>query len=206
MRPSDIKAYVFLVVGLVSGSSIAYVGLNKTLEKKWMNQAQNEINTDRELAARQNDKAKADMAEQLFAEEVADPDAVVVNNYTSITNRYSEPPVPVDLKKEAIVRKVESTVDNVFDKRLDPFVITQDAYLEELSDEPYRKVTITYFAGNGVYVDDDQEEIPRATELVGDAIKHFGDSSNDADIVYIRNTTTGVDYEVIRDENSFFAS
>lgn len=78
-----------------------------------------------------------------------------------------------------------------------PYVLTADEYMQgELT---YQQVTLTYFAGDDVLVDerDDVVEGDDADMLVGlNNLKKFGLQSEDPNVVYVRNHVKEIDIEI----------
>lgn len=64
--------------------------------------------------------------------------------------------------------------------------------------------TITYYEDDMTFANENEEIIHNPIDLLGPDIHlHFGDSSEDPDIVYIHNESSGMDYEVIRIHGSY---
>ncbi len=84
-----------------------------------------------------------------------------------------------------------------------PYVINIDEFTNEKSE--YDKVTLTYFDGDDVLIDtDDDSEIDDVEEIIGRSWKGaFGIGSDDEDIVYVRNEGLAIDYEVVRTWNRY---
>lgn len=83
-----------------------------------------------------------------------------------------------------------------------PYIISHDEFFENEPD--YEQVQITYYEGDGVLVDDQDMPIPDSNSCVGDDnLVQFGHGSKDENIVYIRNDTRGLNYEVVRHEGKY---
>ncbi|MFI5344389.1 MAG: hypothetical protein ACHQUC_09240, partial [Chlamydiales bacterium] len=65
------------------------------------------------------------------------------------------------------------------------------------------KVTLTYYDGDDVLSDVNEKMLSSSEEMIGDALLHFGEQSEDPDIVYVRNIKLGCEYEIIRIHNSY---
>lgn len=64
----------------------------------------------------------------------------------------------------------------------------------------YTKVTLDYYDGNQTLVDISKEQIVQVDQTTGtDALTRFGEYGEE-DVVYVRNESTGTDYEVCRVE------
>ncbi len=79
-----------------------------------------------------------------------------------------------------------------------PFIIDQELFLQEDNERSVPKITLTWFAGDGVLSDESDEPIEDIDHVVGRAnLDRFGHKSNDSRVVYIRNHKLGADYEVL---------
>lgn len=88
--------------------------------------------------------------------------------------------------------------------RTPPFVISRAKYSwdEEEGDE-YDKVTVTYYPRERVILDDGDEVMEDVNNVIGwRNLNRFGDESEDADVVFVRNRRLMTDFEVVRDEES----
>lgn len=83
----------------------------------------------------------------------------------------------------------------------EPYVITFEQFNEEY--DRYDKVTMTYYAGDDTLADEYEGIVDDVNNLVGDALTRFGEGSSDPDIVYVRNDSLEIDYEVIKSEGSY---
>ena len=64
-------------------------------------------------------------------------------------------------------------------------------------------ISLTYYSGNGVLVDDNEEQVDNVEELVGEgSLKHFGEYEDDS--VYVRNDERKCDYEILLDESNYY--
>ncbi|MBQ9014463.1 MAG: hypothetical protein IJ094_13100 [Bacilli bacterium] len=81
-----------------------------------------------------------------------------------------------------------------------PFIITQEEFD---TDDNYEKSSIMYYEDDKVLANT-SDYILDIDEIIGrDALNHFGDMSNDATIVYVRNKAMNADYEVQLVHGSF---
>lgn len=83
----------------------------------------------------------------------------------------------------------------------DIYVITTEEFSEGRTD--HDKLTITFYEDDGVLADENEEIIEDPYSLIGDALERFGEGSEDAEIVYVRNERIAVDYEVVRLSKSY---
>lgn len=107
------------------------------------------------------------------------------------------------------LREEESVVSNVFDTNgVEAMQVSRDAVREpgrpyiitvtEFTDNElgYGQNAISYYAGDNVLADERDQPIPNLDNIVGERNLRFGDGSGDANVVFIRNDTLGVDFEV----------
>lgn len=78
-----------------------------------------------------------------------------------------------------------------------PYVISPDEFGEI---EGYTQVSLTYFA-DGVLSDEYGAVVDDVEEIVGDALKHFGEYEEDS--VFARNDAKRCDYEILQDLRTF---
>lgn len=97
--------------------------------------------------------------------------------------------------------KVVGKEERGFNESPTPYVITSEQFGEEM--DHHDKLTIEYYALDNTLVDDGEEIISDVEATIGDAILSFGDGSDDADVVYVRNEKMAIDYEVIRLNKSY---
>lgn len=85
-----------------------------------------------------------------------------------------------------------------------PYIITYEQMFEGDPDETYRKITVTYYAGDKVLVDDHDVPIQDVMATAGsDFAEQFGKDSRDPHIVYVRNEQLQVDFEIVHHEGSY---
>jgi hypothetical protein len=78
----------------------------------------------------------------------------------------------------------------------DIYVIPKDEYG---NDERYPAIELTYFSYDDVLLDPSGQSIDDVVAVIGDdTLELFGQESEDADTVYIRNEVLGYDYQINR--------
>lgn len=83
-----------------------------------------------------------------------------------------------------------------------PHIISMDEFSE--GEHDYLQPQLTYYAGDGVLVDERDDKIDDVDEVVGwDNLKKFGHLSGDDDLVYIRNHMMDKDFEVYRSHKKY---
>lgn len=84
-----------------------------------------------------------------------------------------------------------------------PHVISQEEYYNSEKDGVYEFSSLTYYEADDTLVDEQDKMIDSISDLIGDGLEHFGDQSNDKDMVYIRNDMYGSMYEVFRNHGYY---
>ena len=70
--------------------------------------------------------------------------------------------------------------------------------------QDFSKNTLTFYEEDGVLCDENDQVIHTPDEYIGsDALESFGEGSDDANVVYVRNLRKHSDYEVVRDPGSY---
>jgi hypothetical protein len=68
----------------------------------------------------------------------------------------------------------------------------------------WTQVTITYYAGDSVLVDDREQPIRNVRNTVGPlSVNGFGGISEHSAIRYVRNEKLEIDFEIVLDERSY---
>lgn len=119
------------------------------------------------------------------------------SNLLNLIDRY----IPNEEEAENFVRHAAPAV---LDKT-PPFVISQQtfAYDDEEDGAHYDKITLTWYPGDRVLLDDQDELVEDVAGTVGwKNLSQFGAESNDPDVVFIRNRRMKCDFEVVREEES----
>jgi hypothetical protein len=83
-----------------------------------------------------------------------------------------------------------------------PYILHEDEWAH--TDLPgYRKVTYTWYDGDNVLTDEDEEPINNVEELIGLENLRFGHGSSDDDVVFIRNDQARLEIEIMRSKENF---
>ena len=86
-----------------------------------------------------------------------------------------------------------------------PYVIAQDIFMN--GEVGYPNITLTYFAGDEILVDEADEPIEDVEMTVGSInLTYFGRDSGDERVVYVRNDRLQIDYEVCLDDGKYSAT
>lgn len=84
----------------------------------------------------------------------------------------------------------------------EPYVISRDSFENEYQD--FHKESLVYFEDDDVLSDEKDEIIFDREKVIGiEALNSFGEGSDDEDIVYVRNLSLSIDYEVVREHQSY---
>ena len=85
---------------------------------------------------------------------------------------------------------------------VNPYVIHHDEFM--INDDGNEQISLTYFAGDDVLVDERDQVMREVESTVGlENLQKFGHGSNDPLVVYIRNPRLEVDYEISRSDGTF---
>ena len=149
-------------------------------------------------------------------DEVATPMKTIRVNNTSTDEDVANNEVRVTVNEEVVKANVfaaAAVIENdVWDideevKRRNPhtpYVIHYDEFFaEEMATENYLQKTLTYYAGDGVLVDEDEKPVYNVNDVVGDCLNKFGHGSTQPNVVYVRNMTRQEEYEVILDPGKY---
>lgn len=97
--------------------------------------------------------------------------------------------------------KLQELVREYHDER-EPYVMTAEEWSETMN--AYERLTVMYYEMDGVYCDDQEKIIDDPMNLfVPNAFLHFGEGSEDEDVVYICNPSRSEMYEILRMKASY---
>lgn len=146
----------------------------------------------------------------LFEQLVLDMDADPKSNVTVIPIHPQEDPV----EEIAVVETQALKTVNVFtveDKDWDydlevarrrpdqPYILHQEEFIND--EMGFRQETVTYYEGDDIMADQLDTPIYNFSTIMGDL--EFGHGSRDANVVYIRNETMQMEWEVLRHKGMF---
>lgn len=84
----------------------------------------------------------------------------------------------------------------------DIYLVTQEEHME--NPHEFREVTLTYYEGDSILVDEEERPIQKYEKLIGEKENlQFGRWSGDPNVVYIRNETLGVEVEILRSTGKY---
>jgi hypothetical protein len=117
-----------------------------------------------------------------------------------IETGYVEPEAEVLVNGEPVTHSVFADTDDDWDMDKEvrsrtpdrPYVVHRDEFFEEGND--YAQRQLTYYNGDNVLVDEENNPIDNHERVVGEM--KFGHGSHDPNVVYIRNEKLNAEYEV----------
>lgn len=84
----------------------------------------------------------------------------------------------------------------------EPYVISHDEFMA--CEKDYQQVQFTYYDGDNVLADERDQVVEDEDRIVGIAnLLRFGHGSKDRNIVYIRNDTLDLEFEVVRSDGKY---
>lgn len=144
-------------------------------------------------------------------EDVTQPDHPVDVGRQFIEKKLEEPvvitPQAEEIESEPIARSIFAGTDSEWDyeKELqtrtssEPYVLHKDEfYANELD---YVQVTLTYYNGDDILVDEDDTPVYNYHQVVGQT--KFGHGSGDPNVVYVRNDKRKAEYEILFDPGMY---
>lgn len=186
---------IFGVVGFVLGAAAGSLVTWKLIEKKYMDMADEEIQSVKEMYARKKNGKKVTEITPIY-NEVPPFDEKKLNN---ILTDYQTDEKP-DYTAYSQAKQTESTAKPAEPevKQDDPYVIDPTEF-GEFSE--YEQRELTYYK-DGIICENDTD-IVDPDDIFGDLDvgDHFGEYENDR--VFVRDDKRQVDYEILRDERTF---
>ncbi len=83
-----------------------------------------------------------------------------------------------------------------------PYILNAEEFQEQVSG--YTQLTLTYYEGDDVLVDEREDVIQEPDEMVGVYnLKRFGEWSGDARTVYVRNDVRELEFEILRHDGKY---
>lgn len=192
-----IKNTIIFLVGGAAGALLTYRMLEKRYEEREAEMiAELERETERimEELSEAVDTKYQDPEDESYELEVsikAKIEEQKGEEYKKVTRRYT----PYNTFSQS---------DVVIDEKIKdvPYIITEEQYNNELL--YYDKVHLYYYEQDDALTDENEEIITNGYEIIGDdTLLHFGELSEDPDIVYARNESLSRDYEIIRLDKSY---
>ena len=204
---STLKGVLIFVLGAAAGSLATW----KLIEKKYIDIAQEEIDSVKDTFSKMKKNEYPDKLEDYpdfeefddsddsdDVEEEPKPEQKIDRNNKPDIVEYAKILSETGYTNyaERQDKKEKKGVEPVEDER--PYVISPDEFGEK---DGYENVTLTYYA-DGVLTDYFDNVISNVDEVVGfDSLDHFGEYEDD--VVFVRNEKMETDYEILRDLRDF---
>lgn len=83
----------------------------------------------------------------------------------------------------------------------EPYVIHRDEFFEDDDEFDYRQVSLTYYEGDDMMVDDQNAPVYNYSNAIGPL--KFGHGSGEANIFYVRNPKLRMDYEIVKNDGHY---
>ena len=193
---------IFGVVGFVLGATAGSLVTWKLIEKKYMDMADDEIRSVKEMYARKRcvDTNKSDDAPA--SNEVRSFNEDELRRVVELVTPYIEAPTDdkSDYTAYSQAKQAESTA-----KPAEPEVKQDDPYIIDPTEfgefSEYEQRELTYYK-DGIICENDTDIVDQ-DDIFGDLDvgEHFGEYENDR--VFVRDDKRQVDYEILRDERTF---
>jgi len=81
----------------------------------------------------------------------------------------------------------------------EPYILHKDEFFADEKD--YTQMTLTYYAGDDILVDEDDKPVYNHKNIVGKL--NFGHGSGDPSVCYVRNDKNKAEYEILRHEGLY---
>lgn len=192
---NEVKAIVIFAGGAVLGALAAGFALKKRIEKKYDDISKKEIDSMRRMYERKEEKLKSDTHESLKndiyytlsgAKEFAKDDLQVaepMKTEEKTSQQYGK-----------LVREYQKPDRNSID--------ILDSNEDFVEDKRYDKISLQYFAGDEVLIEDG--EICDIGSTIGfECLDHFGECGEE-DVVYVRNEKLNTIFEVVQEHGSWY--
>jgi hypothetical protein len=201
--------------GAVVGGIAGYFVAEKRLRTKYEEIADIEI-AEMKAFYREREQDLLDTQKEIANQPKPDLDEIVKELGYKVETRYSPPEVKaISDAVEAEDEEEEVDEENVFhelpgwnyDQQVagrtadKPFIMHFEEYQQS---ECSHQITITYFEGDDVLIDESDEVITKKDEVVGMAnLEKFGFGSGDHNVLYVRNPVLDIEYEILRDKGHY---
>lgn len=115
-----------------------------------------------------------------------DPEPVTTNHATVRRNVFADQTDPEDDWNYELELQHRNSMT--------PYVIHRDEFFEESEEFDYQQHQLTWYNGDAVLCDEDNDPVFNHRDVVGDLV--FGHGSGDPNVVYIRNERLKAEYEI----------
>lgn len=204
-----------VLAGLTFGSVGGFLVARRILETKYEEIVKREIAETKKFYSALHKKNEfatpAEAAEKLLGANAVPPimdEAVeALRSYQGV-NKY-HPGVSVKPKVEEVIANIFQQADEGVDIETEvrrrseeaPYIISKAEFFENAPE--YTQDTLTYYAGDEVLADQQDQAFEDVDQTVGLNCLRFGHRSEDKNVVYIRNDSLDRDFEVLRSEGKY---
>ena len=198
-------------VSLVVGAAAGYLFAQKRLQKAYDAILDEEIQATKDFYSRLHKTEFAtpqDAAKHFGLTDITVVDEVDEALLMVVRGMQYGDPAETDASARQMVRNIfePSDEDWVAEKEARtedaPYILHADEFA---ANEPeYNQVELTYFEGDGILADEQNEHMPEPEKFIGDGqLLRFGYQSEDPNVVYIRNDFLEMDFCIKRSEGSY---
>ena len=175
------------------GISIGVIATQQYFKRKYMQIAQDEIDSVKEVFSKRG-ISKEDTDDETLTKEELD----ILNERERIANKQTHE--YVSTIQELGYKDIEDEPKEV--KKMNrPYVITPDEFGDR-EDEGYDTVSLVYYS-DGILTDDVDQLVEDVDDTIGlESLNHFGEYEDDS--VFVRDERKKVDYEILKDNGVFY--
>jgi len=189
--------YVKSISIFVMGLAVGVGGSFKYFKTKYQAIANEEIDSVKMMVKNRTMKAEGIVGGMSKLNDTLNVEPGAVIEYNKLARRYT---TESSLLKSTLKSTVQEAA-KAHDEKV-PYLISSKEFIEECLN--YEKITLTYYESEEVLLDEREEIIDNANNLVGnDFSNHFDENETEKDVVYIRNDYDDTDYEIVRSHLSY---
>ena len=202
--------------GVALGAVTGYFYSKAKFDKLYAERADREVESLKQVYKRQNKTGEFASPESTIEKIISDDpekradyaEQLKTLNYSDIQGAtgIGGPEVAAVIEEEIHVSRTIEVPDTsaLFREHPDqPYLITVQEFM---SDEPFYhdKLSYEYYPNGDVLVDPTEEPIAQRDTIVGQIfMDHFGNQSEDPEIVYVRNKNLRADFEITRNDANY---
>lgn len=141
--------------------------------------------------------------EEIANEEIASVKERYSKGIHDLRETIEEPIEPEDKDNEPDKKEYESIIsEQGYDKDYveEPYMISPDEFSEF---DDYEAIDLTYYEGDGVLADEDDELVDDVIETVGKNVLEYLQNENSESVVHVRNDKLKSDYEICKVSGSY---
>lgn len=192
-------------IAFAAGAAVGVLASRQFFKTKYEQIAQEEINSVKEKYREKNEPYEGyEETDELDEEDIVYTSKPDILEYTAkiLENEYTDyAGVDNQTESEAIDEEVAEEEFPEADPGTLPYVIAPEEFGEI---DSYETFTLTYFEGDGILADSNNEALDNedVTDTVGfDSLSHFGEYEQDS--VHVRNDRLRADFEILLDPRKY---